>query len=179
MSIAKLRPLLGEVHHIGYIVSDLRSAVLEFSAATGAGPFFVTEHVELEQTLTGSGEPAAYEHSGAIGQLGDVTVEFMEVHDASPETVSRPLMSLTQPALHHIAWVVDDWDDVVTELDRAGAPSYMEARFGKMHTSYHDASSMLGHHIEIHQRNEDLTAFFGMIREASIGWDGTDPYRVQ
>lgn len=179
MSLATLRPLLGEVHHIAYIVEDLRTAVLEFNAATGAGPFFVTERVELEQTLTGDGSPAVFAHSGAIGQLGDVTVEFMEVHDASPETVSDPLTSFTLPALHHIAWVVDDWDGVVAELDRIGAPSYMQARFGQMQTSYHDASSMLGHHIEIHRRNPDLAAFFGMIREASIGWDGTDPYRVQ
>lgn len=179
MSIVKLRPLLGELHHIGYIVDDLRSAVMEFSAATGAGPFFVTRHVNLDQTVTGDGEPADYDHSGAIGQLGDITVEFMEVHHMSPETVSQPLLSLRRPGLHHIAWVVDDWDHVVGELNRAGAPSYMQARFGAMHTSYHDASSTLGHHIEIHQRNDDLSAFFDMIREASIGWDGADPYRLQ
>lgn len=179
MSLATLRPLLGEVHHIAYIVDDLRAAVLEFSATTGAGPFFVTEHVELEQTLDGDGAPAVFEHSGALGQLGDITVEFMQVHHAAPESVSDPLTSMKAPTLHHIAWVVDDWDEVVAELNRAGAPSYMQARFGQMHTSYHDASSMLGHHIEIHKRNPDLSAFFGMIREASVGWDGSEPYRVQ
>lgn len=100
----------------------------------------------------------------------------MQVHGPSPDSVSDALTSFELPALHHIAWVVDDWDHVVDELNRAGAPSYMQARSGQ--TSYHDASAMLGHHIEIHRRNPDLIAFFGMIREASSGWDGTDPYRV-
>jgi len=178
MSISSLRPLLGEIHHLGYVVADLRTAVAGFSELTGAGPFFLSENVHLDEVTTGSGAPATYEHSSAIGQLGDIAVEFMTVHSSSPSSVQSSLTAFSLPALHHVAWAVDDWDAVVRALDEEGAPSYMKARFGEMRTSYHDASHLIGHHLEIHRKNPDLTAFFGMIREASIGWDGSDALRT-
>lgn len=178
MSLSSVRPLLGEIHHLGYIVDDLRSSVKAFSELTGAGPFFYSENVQLGEVTTGTGESARFEHSSAIGQLGDIAVEFMTVHDSAPESVRAALAQSHRPALHHVAWAVDNWDEVVAALESAGAPSYMQARFGSMHTSYHDASAVLGHHIEIHQKNDDLVGFFGMIRNASIGWDGSDLLRV-
>lgn len=173
MSATTHHPLFREVHHLGYIVDDLTTAVERYSRLTGAGPFFVTENVRLSEVTTGSGEPATYAHSSAIGQLGDIAIEFMTVHGASPRTLDAALTSFTVPALHHVAWVVDEWEGVVSELEAAGAPSYMKASFGAMRTSYHDASAVVGHHLEVHKNNPDLVAFFAMIREASAGWDGT------
>ncbi len=177
MTRTPLQPLLGKVHHLGYVVDDLEAAVAGFTAATGAGPFFASEHVRLDAVTTGTGEPAMYDHSSAIGQLGEVAVEFMVVHDAEPSSVKEPLTGFALPALHHVAWAVEDWDTVVSQLESAGAPSYMQARFGAMRTSYHDASALVGHHIEIHLQNPDLVAFFGMVREASVGWDGSEVLR--
>ncbi|WJL96623.1 VOC family protein [Microbacterium sp. ET2] len=177
MNRIPLKPLAGQVHHLGYVVDDLEAAVARFAAATGAGPFFFSEHVRLDEVTTGTGEPAVYDHSSAIGQLGDIAVEFMVVHDVLPSSVKEPLTGFASPALHHVAWAVEDWDAVVAQLDAAGAPSYMQARFGAMRTSYHDASALVGHHIEIHLQNPDLVAFFGMVRDASVGWDGTQVLR--
>ncbi|WP_265522121.1 VOC family protein [Oerskovia flava] len=181
MSIPSVRPsgtvLLREVHHVGYVVDDLEAAVTAAVRTTGAGPFFYSEHVQLGEVTSG-GAPATFDHSSAIGQLGDTRVEFMVVHDSAPRPVSENLATLRTPALHHIAWAVEDWDLVVDSLEQQGAPSYMQARFGTMHTSYHDASHLFGHHVEVHHRTSDFEAFFGMIRDASRDWDGSDPFRA-
>jgi hypothetical protein len=169
--------LLHEVHHLGYVVDDLEAAVAAAVRTTGAGPFFYSEHVQLGEVTSG-GAPATFDHSSAIGQLGDTRVEFMVVHDSAPHEVGEKLVTSRTPALHHVAWAVEDWDLVVDALEREGAPSYMQARFGTMHTSYHDASHLFGHHVEVHHRTADFEAFFGMVQGASRGWDGSNPFRA-
>ncbi|MFI8527262.1 VOC family protein [Promicromonospora sukumoe] len=169
--------LLRDMHHVGYVVDDLEAAVAAAVRTTGAGPFFYSEHVQLGEVTSG-GAPATFDHSSAIGQLGDTRVEFMVVHDSAPRTVSENMATPRTPALHHIAWAVDDWDLVVGTLEREGAPSYMQARFGTMHTSYHDATHLFGHHVEVHHRTPDFEAFFNMVRDASLHWDGSDSFRA-
>jgi hypothetical protein len=159
------------------VVDDLEAAVATAVRTTGAGPFFYAEHVQLGEVTSG-GAPATFDHSSAIGQLGDTRLEFMVVHGSAPREVSENLTTSRTPALHHIAWAVEDWDLVVDTLERQGAPSYMQARFGNMHTSYHDASGLLGHHVEVHHKTSDFEAFFAMIQDASRDWDGSDPFRA-
>jgi hypothetical protein len=38
--------------------------------------------------------------------------------------------------------------------------------------------SLIGHPVEVLQRREELEGFYAMIREASVGWDGSDPLRI-
>jgi hypothetical protein len=39
------------------------------------------------------------------------------------------------------------------------------------------ASALFGHDIEIHVDNDGLREFFGMVRDAAEGWDGSAPLR--
>lgn len=176
MSASLVKPLFTEVHHFGYLVTDLEAAVAEMVRTTGAGPFFFSEHVQLGE-VTSAGSPAVFDHSSAIGQLGDIRIELAVIHDSSPQAVSDALAAPNTPTLHHVAWAVDDWDVVVETLELQGAPSYMQARFGTMHTSYHHARHLFGHDIEVHHKSPDFEGFFRMVQDASIGWDGRDPFR--
>ena len=62
-------------------------------------------------------------------------------------------------------------------LDERGLPQYLSSQLGGPETTLHDASAVLGHDIEIHADNEGLRGFFGMVRDAAEGWDGSDPLR--
>lgn len=53
----------------------------------------------------------------------------------------------------------------------------MSSEFGGVETTLHDASATLGHDIEIHADNEGLRNFFGMVRGAAEGWDGSEQLR--
>jgi catechol 2,3-dioxygenase-like lactoylglutathione lyase family enzyme len=164
----------GQVHHYGYVVQDLERAVHEWITKTGAGPFFVMDHVPLDD-VTSKGQPATFDHSSAFGQLGTVPVELMQIHQCEPEAVRDGFdQSL---GLHHIAWVVASFEDAVARLESLGIPAWCDAHLGEIHFTYQDAKSLLGHHIEVHRECTDLRGFFSMIQDASVDWDGSEPIR--
>jgi methylmalonyl-CoA/ethylmalonyl-CoA epimerase len=170
-------PSLGEqVHHYGYVVENLERAMDDFITNLGAGPFFVIENVPLEGVQS-RGEPAVFAHSSGFAVCGGTPVELMQIHDASPAQVSAGF-SQSRPHVHHVAWAVPALEATIDQLDRNGYPSWLRAELGDIRFSYHDASSTLGHHIELHHDGDALRGFFGMIQEASEGWDGSDPVRT-
>ena len=107
------------IHHIGYVVVDLRSGVEAFARDFGAGPFFVMEHLEFDE-VTYQGGPAVYDHSSGFGAWGPILVELTQVHDAQPAGLAG---ALTAPGagIGHVAWLADDLDAEVQRLQAAGS----------------------------------------------------------
>src|ERR1700754_5059909 len=90
MNASPLPWLLQEpIHHHGYIVEDIPTAV-EHWAAQGVGPFFHLDRVALDRA-THRGKEAYYFHSAAIAKFGDRFVEFHQIFDATPEPVAHGL----------------------------------------------------------------------------------------
>ena len=94
-----------EIHHVGYVVEDLRSGAAAFTTSYGAGPFFAMEHLALDHADY-LDEPALYDHSSAFGQCGPIIIEVTQVHDAQPAGLRS---SLAQPGsgVGHVAWLAD------------------------------------------------------------------------
>ena len=171
-------PVHGPVHHLAYLVDDLEVAVEQLVSKFGAGPFFVLRDVAFEQ-LTSRGEPATFAHDSAFGQCGALPVEVMQVKRLEPEVV-RAGFALTPPQLHHAAYVVapENLAAAREELEQRGLPAFLHAINGEIDSTLHDAAATLGHHIELHADCEQLRVVFGMVRDASVGWDGSDPMRA-
>jgi methylmalonyl-CoA/ethylmalonyl-CoA epimerase len=171
------RPQLGEAHHYAYVVADIEATVKRLGDQLGAGPFFLIEGVPLENVCS-RGEPAEFAHNSAFGACGGAVIELIQPVRLGParveERFSGPL-----PRVHHVAYVLSPAEvaDVRRSLDERGLPQYLSSRFGGVETTLHDASATLGHDIEIHQDNEGLHGFFGMVSGAARGWDGSDPLR--
>ena len=176
MSVSSVRPLLGAVHHHGYVVSELESAVDAVVRSTGAGPFFVMENVSFDE-LTSAGEPAVFDHSSAFGQSGDVALELMVIHRCAPSRVADGFVTTDVPVLHHLAWAVPEPDPAIDALEAGGFQTWLRARLGDIRFTYQDATSVFGHHVEIHHDSPGFREFFAMIRDASLGWDGSQPLR--
>jgi hypothetical protein len=85
-------------HHSGYVVDDLDAAVAGAVARSGAGPFYVAEHMEFE-AVTFHGQPAMFDHSSAFGQWGPIRVKLTLIHATDPPSLERqwrrrgPIMS--------------------------------------------------------------------------------------
>ena len=171
------RPQLGEPHHHAYVVDDIEATVDHLVGQLGAGPFFRIERVPLENVLS-RGEPAEFVHNSAFGSCGDGTIELIEAIGLAPERVEKGF-SGTRPRIHHVAYVLPPAEvaGVRRSLDERGLPEYLSSEFGGVTTTVHDASATLGHDIEIHVDNEGLHGFFGMVRGAAEGWDGSEPLR--
>jgi Glyoxalase/Bleomycin resistance protein/Dioxygenase superfamily len=171
------RPQLGEPHHYAYLVEDIEATVSRLVDQLGAGPFFSIEGVPLENVLS-RGDPAEFAHNSAFGACGGGAIELIEAVSLAPERVEERF-SGPRPRVHHVAYAVPATEvaDLRRSLNARGMPLYLSSQLGEVDTTLHDGSATLGHDIEIHVDSEALRAFFGMVRGAAEGWDGSEPLR--
>jgi Glyoxalase/Bleomycin resistance protein/Dioxygenase superfamily len=163
-------------HHIGYVVNDLRVGVEQFSATTGAGPFFAIEHLIFEE-VTYRGGPAVYDHSSAFGQWGSIMVELTQVHDAQPAGL-RDALSSPGAGIGHVGWLADSLEDEIARLQTNGLTVFHTGRIDPVSAVWLEGGDLFGHPIEVLQRRDELLGFYAMLRDASRDWDGSEPYRV-
>jgi hypothetical protein len=171
------RPQLGEPHHCAYVVEDIEATVNRLVDQLGAGPFFLVESVPLENVLS-RGEPAEFVHNSAFGLCGGGAIELIEAVSLAPERVEKGF-SNPRPRIHHVAYAVPPTEvaDLRSSLDERGASQYLSAQLGEVDMTFHDASAVLGHDIEIHVDCEGLRDFFEMVSAGAEGWDGSQPLR--
>jgi hypothetical protein len=155
---------------LAYAVDDVVAAAHEW-VARGAGPFFVREHIPVADARI-RGEAGSFDHSSAYGQWGPVMIELICQHDGGADPV------VGSGGLHHVAHFVDDVATASASLVAAGHPEVLFARAGgAVPFAFHDGGAVFGHLIEIYERTEHLAAFYAMVADASVGWDGADPIR--
>ena len=155
---------------IAYAVDDVEGAIASW-VAHGIGPFFVREHIEVANARI-HGRAAAFDHSSAFAQWGDVMIELIHQHDAGDTTV------VATSGIHHVAHFVEDFATATTTLAAAG---YLEVLYAETSTgmpfAFHDAVAERGHLIEIYERTPSLARFYDMVRHSASDWDGTNPIR--
>ena len=155
---------------IAYAVDDVVGAA-ESWVARGAGPFFVRQHIPVSNSRM-QGEPAAFDHSSAYGQFGEVMVELLCEHHPDADRIGPAT------GVHHMAFFVDDVAIAQQALTDHGWPEALYAEAGTTPFAMHDAGSDLGHLIEIYHDSDGLLGFYDMVREAATNWDGTNPIRI-
>jgi glyoxalase/bleomycin resistance protein/dioxygenase superfamily protein len=168
-------PLATRVHHYGYTVPDLEKAIHNAVAMYGIGPFLMIENVPLED-VTSRGEPAAFAHSTAFAQWGDIRIELSQIHQCAPARV-RDAFAASGPGVNHVAWTVSSLVQAGERLEDAGAPSFVSASLGDISFVFHDSSAVWGHNVELHLDSPAFHGFFEQIRDMSVDWDGRDPIR--
>ena len=170
------RSMLGPPVQIAYAVRDLDTAVQSWVASHGAGPFFVSEHIALSDVRY-RGTPSTFDHSSAYGQWGDVMVELVVDHTEGPSPVAD-VVGIGGVGLHHVAHFVDDFAAAQAALITRGWPEALWASTASgLAFAFHDATAELGHMVELYEGVPGLRAFYRRVREASLGWTGTDPIR--
>jgi hypothetical protein len=167
---------LPPIHHVGYVVDDLRAGAEGFAAEFGAGPFFAMEHIVFEE-VTYRDEAAVYDHSSAFGQWGPILVELTQVHEARPAGLREALVA-PGAGVGHVAWLADSLVDETARLRSLGLTPFHAGRTGPASAVWFDGGPLLGHPVEVLQRRDELVGFYAMVRDASLEWDGTDPLRI-
>lgn len=153
---------------VAYAVTDVRRAAASFAGRTGAGPFFVVEHIALSSARV-RGEHGAFDHSSAYGQWGTVMVELVEEH-------SPPLVEPGR--VHHLAFMVASLPDAQAWCVGHGWPEALLATTtGGQQFAFHDAVADLGHLVELYEPSDRLCGFYSYVATAADGWDGADPVR--
>lgn len=171
--------LFGPVMQLGFVVPDLALAARHWTRL-GIGPFLVLEHVALDECRY-RGAPVRFDMSAALAQWGPVQLELIEQHDRVP-TVYTEFAGAAAGGLHHVGVMTDSIDEALARLAAAGiSPVQSGSAANGIRFSYLDTDALPGAHsgamIELIERCPAIDKFFGMVREASTGWDGKDPWR--
>ena len=147
-----MRPL----HHIGYWVDDLDSAMKQWTRDLGVGPFQVIEHVPLDPfVLTVDGrhyDDVVFDHAAAFAAWGPIVVELSQVHAIDDRLAAA--YGFAPGTVSHVSWVVPDLAAESARLERLGCRLINTARSGPISVAWHDGGPLFPHPVELHQHND-------------------------
>lgn len=115
---------LGSVVQIAYMVDDVHEAAADFSARTGAGPFFVRRNV-VTAADGPDGRTGAFDHSSAYGQWGRMQIELVQTHSAEPPEFAETTRA--RGCVHHVAIMVASFAEHRQQLIESGWPALLSA----------------------------------------------------
>ncbi len=167
---------LGEIMQLAYVPADFEAALAFWTKTMGAGPFFALDHVQLEGVKY-RGAPADIDFSMALGYWGDLQIELIRQHNASP-SIYKTWRDEGREGLHHVCILVDDMAAARAVCAQARAVVMQEAQVpGGGEVIYVDTGGGPGTMVEILKPAPGGREFFAMMRDAARGWDGADPLR--
>ncbi len=167
---------LGGVAQIAYSVDDVRAAAVRFYTLTGAGPFFVRDHILVQQAESG-GSPALFDHSNACGQWGEFMIELVSHHELAPERLERSMRR--RPGIHHLACFVPDRTRALEWFNSASADHVLSGSSlgGAARFDFLDPGEPFDHLIECYERIAPIEELYRRVCAASFEWDGSRPVR--
>jgi methylmalonyl-CoA/ethylmalonyl-CoA epimerase len=164
---------IGPVMQIAFVPADFDAAIAHWTETMSVGPFFVIENIALED-MCYLGEPSDCVFTIALAYWGDMQVELIRQENDAPSIYS----GCEGGALHHTCVLTDDINQARRIALAAGATILVEAKVGNDGAVlYVDTGGGPGSIVEILQPASGSDALFTMIKDASMGWDGSDPVR--
>lgn len=156
------------VKQLGYYVESLERSAELFRTMLGTGPF-VDLGVSEPETLLYRGKESAMRSRCALGYLGTMQIELIEVQTEEPDVYKE----LGHYGLHHICIWADDVDQVIQDFTNADVDIVMEMISSQgLKVVYFDARETLGSFIEV---NAPLTQLAEGIQALSAKDDGNMP----
>lgn len=166
--------LPGPIRQIGYVVTDLDSALAEW-VALGVGPWFVIRGIP--QRVNFRGRPCEITLSLALANSGDLQVELIHQDDDTP-SIFTEFLAADGPGFHQLAYWSEDFDRAMQAVAEAGWPVVWSGgedvgtRFAYVEPPGGPAAV-----IEIMELTETTQGMAAMVRDAAANWDGTDAIR--
>lgn len=165
------------IRQIAYFVPDVWAAAERHSALFGSGPFYVAEHMELGHSIH-RGVDRPLDHTAAVGQWGDLMIEFDQQNNAGPSIFHDMYPEGSgRFGLHHIAVFVDDLATAAEDCENKGFPIAFEASVNGMTYMMADAVATHGHMIEIYPRAPFLLNIYDLVKRSAEGFDGKQLFR--
>lgn len=166
----------GEIRQAGYVVHDIEAAMDAWTRTLGVGPWFYMERVPVRD-FRYRGEPSPIEVSVALANSGPLQIELIQQRNDAP-SMYRDFLAAGRTGLQHVAYWTDDFErDLAASLAR-GYRVGMSGEVGERgRYVYFDTEFHPGTVVELSEIAGPKGTVFKMIRDASIGWDGSEPIR--
>ncbi len=171
-----MQKIFGPVMQNAFVVDDLDAAMDHWINKMGVGPFFVFQHVQFKEIYF-RGKPSDTDMTAAIAYWGDMQIELIKQHNASPSIYSE-FQNKGLRGLQHMGVITADLDSDLAQLKPLGITPVQYGtvasgmRFAYVSSDYHPGAM-----IELIESNPAMTGFFKMMQDTAAGWDGKDPVR--
>ena len=143
--------------HVSYVVRDIEAAIASFKRLMGVKHFGLIE-IPMAAPLQMRGKPVDKPFQlklsvGRTGLTGDTEIELIQPNPVGDDIYSE-FLKTAGPGIHHIAFLVPDWEKATRELRAAGVPRLLESENGEFHFAYFDLRSAVGSVIEVVQYDQ-------------------------
>ncbi len=166
----------GTIRQAGYVVPDIEAAMDHWSRVLGVGPWFYNPKVPIVNYRY-RGESHEPHNSVALANSGTLQVELIQTRNDVP-SMYRDFLRAGHSGLQHVAYWTEDYDADLARLLAQGFKPVMSGEVGERgRFIYFDTEFHPGTVIELSEVAGPKGKMFRMIREASEGWDGSDPVR--
>ena len=164
--------MMHALHHVGYWVDDLDTAMKRWEQDLGVGPFEVIEHVPFDSFVLivdgrACDDVVVFDHAAAFAAWGPVVVELGQVHAIDDRLAAA--YRAAPGALSHVSWVVPDLDQESARLERLGCRLINTARSGPISVAWHDGGPLFPHPIEVHEYNDVVAGMHGRLAALRAG----------
>jgi methylmalonyl-CoA/ethylmalonyl-CoA epimerase len=164
----------GAVTQIAYVSLDLGADIEYWTKEMGVGPFLRLDHIQFTRTIY-QGQDCLLDVSAAFGYWGDIQVELIEQHNATP-SVFKSWSDSGALGIHHVCVLVTDLSvvrarclesggDIVQEAWLTGVGSVIYVNFAAGHSGLIEFAELASSTIDL----------FSNLRRATKEWDGSNP----
>ena len=157
-----------------WVVPDLDAAIQHW-LNLGYGPFLRIDNVNVPDANY-RGRIAPLNLSLSLVQAGDVCVELIQQHSVGPSAY-RDVYGPTEGGFHHLCWFSDDYEAEKAAMQQKGYVVATEGLFCGVQFCYVDTRAAFGCMIELVPDGPPIRNMYKAVKEASIGWDGSNPIR--
>ena len=156
-----------------WVVPDIAAAAKPW-IALGVGPFFLFDVDVPDALYRGKRVPLSF--SVGLAQAGPLQIEFVCQHSPGPSAY-RDTVPAGKSGFHHVCRALGGYDETVALLRKQGITLATEAVFNGSRFCYADTRETLGCMLELLDESAAGTYLVETVRNAAIGWDGSDPLR--
>lgn len=168
--------IFGEISQLGHIVPDIEKAMDFWINVLGVGPFFYVKKMRAEQYRY-RGKEYDIEFAAALANSGNLQIELLQPLCGAP-SMWRDFLDAGKEGFQHVAFWTENYDEAMNEAERLGYSLVQDGVLGGGRFSYFDTAETGGLVVELSEFTGPKRQLFTAVREAAVGWDGSNPIRV-
>ena len=168
--------IFGPMRQVGILVQDIEAAMAHWVSVCGIGPWFHVDRLSLDAFTYRGRRYDGLHLSLAFANSGEIQLELMQQRCTTP-SIYRDFLAAGHEGMQHWSSWPDDYDHAYQDALTRGFHVVQEGRGPRGRMCYLDQEGHPGTVIELNEMTPVRRASYERIREAAIGWDGSDPIR--
>jgi methylmalonyl-CoA/ethylmalonyl-CoA epimerase len=155
-------------HQIAFVAKDITAAERFFTEKMGVPRFFRLNDVEVHEPSYRGGAGDFHMHL-SLGYAGDSQIELIE--HLSGQSIYKEFLDKKGEGLHHLGFIVPDYQKAVADFSTNGFPVIQSGRIGNnpgVRFAYFDTEAAIGSIMEIFQLDDQTRQLFDRIKRGDF-----------